>query len=523
MTRSLPQSPHPMPLCALDRLSAVFAGLVDGLCDPRRRRRVAAGLVCAYTAAWTLYGVIAKSSQDLNADMAEMVVWAREPALGYPKHPPLLAFVVKLWFSIFPLADWAFTLLATITVAAGIYLAIELNGIWLEREKRAAVPFLLGLIPFYNVLALKFDQNSALIPLWALAMWGLIRSLESRRTGWAMVTGLAAAAAMLTKYWSAFLLAAMAFTTLADRRRNAYWRSPAPWLTALVFVLAVLPHAIWLIAEKFPPLTWIGTRRTTDSAWDLLDSLAEYSFGTIGYSALAIIAAALLLRPPIAAVRDSWFATEPTRRPATILFWAPLLLPIAVALGAGTDLLSLWNAPSLNLLPAMMLASPLILVSRCAVLRLAAIATAITLAAVVLSPLVALAKLKHGVENNAQYGRLAAAAAESAWRETTSAPLRLVAGPFALASSASFYMTDRPSTYANFSQDLSPWVSESRIARDGVVIICPARDTECLRNLNTLAGAGPPGRSAEVTLRRHWFGFTGAAERFVIATVPPRP
>ena len=98
-----------MLLSYLDRLGLALAGLVDGLCDPKRWRRTTLLLVLAFAAAWMLYGVIAKSSQDLNADMAEMVIWAREPALGYPKHPPLLAYVVRLWFSVFPLADWAFT------------------------------------------------------------------------------------------------------------------------------------------------------------------------------------------------------------------------------------------------------------------------------------------------------------------------------------------------------------------------------------------------------------------------------
>ena len=135
-------------------------------------------------------------------------------------------------------------LLAVVTVSAGIYLAFELSGSWLDREKRAAVPFLLAAIPFYNFLGLKFDQNSALIPLWALTMWALMRSLDSRRIGWAVLMGLAAAAAMLTKYSSVFLLVALAFAVLADRRRDAYLRSPAPWIAALVFVLVVLPHAI---------------------------------------------------------------------------------------------------------------------------------------------------------------------------------------------------------------------------------------------------------------------------------------
>ena len=72
--------------------------LVEGLADPARRRRTALVFALGYGALWFVYGVIAKSSQDLNADMAEMVVWTREPALGYSKHPPLLAWILWVWF-----------------------------------------------------------------------------------------------------------------------------------------------------------------------------------------------------------------------------------------------------------------------------------------------------------------------------------------------------------------------------------------------------------------------------------------
>ena len=75
------------------------------------------------------------------------------------------------------------------TVSAGIYLATELCALWLEGEKRAAVPFLLAVVPFYTFFGLKFDQNSALIPLWALTLWAFMRSLETRRAGWAVLTG----------------------------------------------------------------------------------------------------------------------------------------------------------------------------------------------------------------------------------------------------------------------------------------------------------------------------------------------
>jgi 4-amino-4-deoxy-L-arabinose transferase-like glycosyltransferase len=505
----------------LDRLSSPFAGVVDGLCDPKRRRRVCLAVVCVYGAAWFLYGVIAKSTQGINADMAEMVAWAREPALGYPKHPPLLAYIVKLWFAIFPTADWAFTLLSMVTVAAGIFLAVELCGVWLDGTKRAAVPFLLGAIPFYNFLGLKFDQNSALIPLWALAMWALLRSLDDRRIGWAVVAALAAAAAILTKYWSAFLLAAMAITVLTDHRRKAYWRSAAPWVTALVFGAVVLPHLIWLVHENFPPVTWVKMRRVAHSSAELTHSLGVYLVGTMAYAFGALALVATVIRPSTAAVRDSWFVLEPQRRPATLLFWTPLLLPVVVALALKTDLQSIWNGPAFNLLPVMMLATPQVLVTRIATMRIAAIVAGFTILAIAVAPLIALTLLKRGVENSAAYTQLLAEATERQWHASNDAPLRLVAGPFVLVSAISFYMSDKPSIHSDFSSYLSPWATDERIARQGMAIVCTLEELWCLGQLSLYVVSDPAVRRSDVVLTPHWLGFAGRPKHFIIGIVPP--
>ena len=343
----------------LDSFNDALARLVDSLADPARRRRAALVFVLGYGALWFVYAVIAKSSQDLNADMAEMVVWTRELALGYPKHPPLLAYVLWAWFKIFPLADWAYFLLSAVTLSAGIFLAIELCAEWLAREKLAAVPFLLAAIPFYNFLGLKFDQNSVLIPLWALAMWAMLRALDTRHLGWAALAGLAAVAAMLTKYWSAFLVVALALAALFHPKRREYFRSLAPVVTAGVFLVAIAPHVWWLVANNFPPVTWVTTRRIAASFGDTLFSMVEFLAGTAGYAAIAILLVLFFVRPSPAALADGALPRD-ERRSAAILFWTPLLLPLVAALITGASLLSLWNTQALNLLPVILLGSPLV-------------------------------------------------------------------------------------------------------------------------------------------------------------------
>jgi len=504
------------------RLLAPFERLADALADPARRLRTMAWLAVGYGAVWAAYAVIAKSSQDLNADMAEMVVWAQVPALGYPKHPPLLGWILAGWFSIFPRADWAYYLLSGATLGAGLYAGFLLAGFWLDGEKRAAAPFLLAVIPFYNFLGLKWDQNSALIPLWGLTLWAFMHSLDSRKPGWAAVAGIAAAAALLTKYWSAFLIAALLIAALCDRRRWDYFRSTAPWISTLVAATAVAPHAVWLVRNDFPPLNWVGPRRAANSVADWLHSAGEYLAGTIGYSGVALLLVLVLAWPSLPAIGDSWLPRDRDRRTAAVLFYAPIGLPILAAAATKTSLLSLWNTPALGLLPVMMLASPLVVLTRAALVRMSAIATAISAIALLASPLIAGAILKHGTENYAAYGRLVAAAMEREWRQTTSAPLKIVAGPFVLVSTASFYVPDRPTTYADFSRYLSPWVDDARIARDGAAIVCPADDHHCLDLMNDIVVKGSPGRRTDVTLRRRWLFLDNVPAHFVIATVPPR-
>ena len=134
------------------------------LADPLHGDRRMALALGVYTLLWALYGVLAKAGQDVHPDMAELVTWAREPALGYFKHPPLAAWLVAGWFRIFPVADWSYYLFGTAYSALGLWLAWRLAGDYLDADKRVVALALLTFVPIYNFFALRFDVNIALTP-----------------------------------------------------------------------------------------------------------------------------------------------------------------------------------------------------------------------------------------------------------------------------------------------------------------------------------------------------------------------
>lgn len=501
------------------RINPTIDRWLDAVCDPRRRDRAALQFLILYAVLWSIYWLISRSTRDMNADMAEMVIWTRELALGYPKHPPFPAGVLWLWFQVFPVTDWAYTLLAVTTVSLGIYFAFKLASEWMQGEKLASVLFLLAVIPFYNFLGLKFDQNSILIPLWALAMWALIRSLDTRHAGWAILSGAAAAAAMLTKYWSVFLFLAMGLTVLADPRIKAYFRSPAPYLTALTALLLLSPHIWWLVQNDFPPLRWVGTRRTALSLGDWLEGFGSFVLSPFAYAAATLILYGLGTRPSRQGLADSLWPSDPVRRRAAILFWIPLLVPIVIAIAMRTKLVSLWNIPALNLLPVMLMSSPRIVLPRFSLKVMAIVAVLVPLVAIPFAPGVAWLRLKFGGENEASYARLVGDALSAEWKKATDKPLRLMAGPFGLISTAAAYAPEKPSTFAEFDRYLSPWVDQKRIDREGLAIVCPSEFLHCLADIKRYAPDRP---RKDFIITRKWLGFESRPERFTIVILPPK-
>lgn len=508
---------------ARNRALAPLERLLDALVDPRRRERTVLLVLAVYVGVWTLYGALAKGSQDIHFDMGEIVAWSREPALGTPKHPPLSAWLVQAWFSVFPLADWAYYLLAMVVATAGLWIAWLISGRYLDGEKRVAGLALLTLVPFFNFHALKFNANTVLIPVWAATTLCFLRSFETRSPRWAALAGLAAAAAMLGKYWSIVLLGGLALAALADRRRDDYFRSPAPWITVLVGALALAPHVAWLIASDFSAFSYALTSHASGALADTAVAALGFLGGVLSYLAVPALVAFALARPDAAALRDTLWPADVSRRLAQSAFAAPLLVATLAAFAAGAQIVSLWAMPAFSLLPVVLLSSPRIAVPRAALVHLLAVIVALPVVATAAAPWIAIMIHRNGVPNYATHYRLVARAVEGAWRETTGRPLRLVGSYTNIVNGIVFYLSDRPSIYDVMDPATTPWADEARIAREGIALVCPVKEAACVRAVEGVASRSLPGRRTQVELARRYFGADDKAEGYLIIIVPPQP
>ena len=495
--------------------------LLNALVDPNRRDRTCLWLLSGYAAVWALYAAIAKGSQDIHFDMGEMVALSREDLLGTTKHPPLGSWLVRFWFSVFPSTDWAYYLFAIVVATVGLWITWKLSQHYLDGEKRVIAVALLTLVPLYNFHALKFNANTVLIPFWAATTWWFLRSFETRNLYYAALAGLAAAAAMLGKYWSIMLLAGLAFAALADPRRGVYFRSAAPWVTIVFGAIALAPHAAWLVVNDFPPLGYaLGSHAAASLGFAFLSSL-KFVAGALSYLAVLIVLFILSARPSRAALADALWPKDFARRMVLLAFAFPILLPIIAAVAANSGIASLWTISAMTLAPIVLLSSPLITISREAAVRIVTLAIAFPLVMTAASPVIAIVVHRQGVPNDATHYRLLAEEIDKAWRATSDRPLKLVGSGTILVNGVAFYLADKPSAYDVMAPAHTPWVDEVRIARDGIALVCRGDDDACAAAVNQLSARLPTGKRAEVDLSRTYFGVSDVPVRYRIVTIPP--
>jgi hypothetical protein len=248
----------------------------------------------------------------------------------------------------------------------------------------------------------------------------------------------------------------------------------------------------------------------------------RYVGGIVGYIAVPVVAALVAARPGIAGIADSLWPSSSDRRFVVVAFWVPLLLPAVVALAAGARIVALWTMPAMTLLPVVLLSSSSIVISRRTLVRLLAVAVALPVAATLAAPAVAIAIHRAGVNVPATHYRQLAGAIEQAWRAASDRPLRLVGSDADTVNGVAPYLADRPSTLDVLGPDRTPWVDESRMAREGVALVCPVDGIWCVKTIEARAAGRLAARRTDVELVRRHFGVAGKPVRYLIIAIPPQ-
>ena len=475
-------------------------------------------VLAAHVVTWTLYGTFGLRG-GVHEDMLEAWVWGKEPQFGYFKHPPVFAWLAGAWFYVFPIADWSFYLLAALNSALSLWALWLLAGLFVGPPRRIAVVLIAMLTPLYGMLALKFNANSVLLASWPLAAWFFVRSLRDRRPADSIGLGLACAIAMLSKYFTALLLVGFLVAAIVHPARHAYWRSSAPYLAAVIGLLAIAPHLKWLVDTQGQTLGYASTKFGFEAGqtlrWAAVTALSPVLFFALP-GLLLIGRRRQSWRAAVSAVQ-TW-AADPGNTWLGLLAFAPFLLTLLWGLGGAKVSIS-YTIPIFFMLPILAgLALPGWFNAR-AIRRLGFV-TGIVMGVVALtSPLLGYIRFVTDTRAAIEPRAEVAQALTQVWHERFKRPLRFVAGSTAFASALPFYSSDHPSQFINFTAATAPWATPEKLARDGLLIVCEDWDIKCQEQVAQ--------RTTSRTVRldrsfaRTAFGRTAQPVALMILLVPP--
>ncbi|HXX03063.1 MAG TPA: glycosyltransferase family 39 protein [Xanthobacteraceae bacterium] len=459
-------------------------------------------VLAAFVVLWMIFWSISTAPLDANIDSGEASVWAQHFAFGY-KHPPMTAWLFKVWFALFPRQRWAMDLLTVTTCACGLAVAWRLLRDHLDKNRALLGLVALILVPLYDIKAEVLNANTVMIPFWAATLLFYLRARRGLGVLDAFLAGAFASLTLLGKYWAVFLFAGMAVAAFVGPGTRRFWRSPAPYVMAAGAIIVIAPHVWWLVSEHGGGAIQFAASVATGAPFgETLMKTISYVVGAVMYIAvpLAFFAA---LRPSRAALADTAWPSDEIRRQAVVLLLVPLVLPALLNLIIPYRLTPDWTFPDWALLPLVLYSSPLIAVDSRAMARAGLVGLALVLAVIIASPAIAYVRFKGSHDRDRMYSRQIAEMAEG----LAGQPITRIWGSPAIVAGLPFYLPQA-----------KPYAGTSA---GSVLIVCLSDDLPCQKG--AAAFAHGRGRTVTATFARHFLGLSGRPETFQLTVLPQAP
>src|SRR5437868_2334352 len=258
--------------------------------DPNSGLWLVIGFATLHAVLWTFILINLKAAQDVHMDVAEAFAWGQKFQLGYGKHPPLAGWVAGLWFTLFPVADWATYALAMATLGCGLVICWLISLHVVDRRRAFFVVVMLALYPIFNFKGFKYNPDLLQLVTLPLLVLAYLNAYQARSVKSGIWLGLAGALSLMTKYWVLTMIGAIGLAALMHPERRKFLGSPAPWIAIVTFVVAMIPHLTWLEQVDIVPLTYAGTVYSLSSR----AQSAQLVLGYIGHN-LALLSAPVAL------------------------------------------------------------------------------------------------------------------------------------------------------------------------------------------------------------------------------------
>ena len=213
--------------------------------------------------------------------------YSQHLALSYFDHPPGIAYMLRLFTSIFgehvfviKFADLFVTAISTIAF-------YKLTRLFVNNEKQGNALVLLLSTFMVTILSLVSTPDVPLMLCWTLSLIALYKAIFLDKKSYWLLAGLLMGLAFDSKYTGVFLPLGLTLFLLISVTYRKHLFSVWYWLSALIFIITISPVIIWNVQNKFASFRFQTTGRVGEIGG--LHINFENFFGVVGHQSAILI------------------------------------------------------------------------------------------------------------------------------------------------------------------------------------------------------------------------------------------
>jgi 4-amino-4-deoxy-L-arabinose transferase-like glycosyltransferase len=424
---------------------------------------------------WTVAPIFAQPNRPL--DMIEMLFWGRYWQFGYYKHPPLPAWIVASIEQLSLGAIWPFYLAAQLIVATSFWSAWRLAKEFLPAWPAVCASLLMETSIHYNLATTDLNNSIVEQPLWALSVLLLYWAITRGSVGYWIGSGICLGLGMMSKYDIAMLAISMIVLAAVNARARSALGTPGPWLMLAASLLVFSPHALWLIQNDFPTITYVGTR--AENGRSLLGHIVNPVEFLLSQSLVHVpmLAVAYPLWRRAARAQVSTASSEPLntfqRDFLLLMGLGPFVLDLLASAISGAQLKSMWGAPMWTFSGLLVMvwfrhtATPAV----CRRVVWTCVCVSIVMLSAYLGRNLALPHWRHKASRVHFPGAALAQTIEDEWARHSDRPLEIVGGSWWAAANIGIHSPSRPVMYDFGDPKYSPWAGDEDLKRTGGMLV----------------------------------------------------
>ncbi|MCA0398261.1 MAG: glycosyltransferase family 39 protein [Bacteroidetes bacterium] len=220
---------------------------------------------------WILLNIVQAYTTQLLDDEAYYWVYSRQLDWGYFDHPPMIAFLIKIGYALFP-NELGVRLFMVILNGLTLWLMYKMLFVKNERLFMAMAASM-AVLQIGGVLAVP---DIPLTFFTALFFWQYKQFLEKNSVASALLLGLVMALMLYSKYHGILIIF---FTVLSNWRLALQWKA---WLAVIAAVLLFTPHVYWQYQHDFPSV-WYHLKERNAPTYRLAFT-TEYLAGQLAFA-----------------------------------------------------------------------------------------------------------------------------------------------------------------------------------------------------------------------------------------------